>query len=368
MSETASNTKIIEISAKQFLLLLVTYVISTADVFLPAFVAQEAKEDSWISVIIGTIGALIIANIFITLGLRYPKKTIIQYASDIVGIPIGKIIGFSYAYYFIFVAWAVTRELEEIFVTAFNPDAPIILYGIVTVIVAAYAVMNGLEVIARINELLLPIGLIVLFGISLLNIPNVDLTNFLPVFYNGIIPSLKGGLFVQTWLIETVITLMLIPYIKEKEKARKYLNFAILILGGTLIVGASTIAVFGVSLTEKFLFPALEYVRYASLGPNIQNLDMGIMLVWITGIYIKIALSYFVGVLALTQVIGSRSYKRLMVPIGIIIIVFASASARMLIELIYSIKYILPFYFLVIALIIPSILLLISVIRKQKSS
>lgn len=46
--------------------------------FLP-FVIQESKEDSWIAVIVGTIGALIIINVFITLGLKYPNKTLAQY-------------------------------------------------------------------------------------------------------------------------------------------------------------------------------------------------------------------------------------------------------------------------------------------------
>ena len=65
-----------KISPYQLLLLLITMIISTADIFLPKFVAEEAMRDSWLSVIIGTIFSIIVANIFISLGKRFPNKTL----------------------------------------------------------------------------------------------------------------------------------------------------------------------------------------------------------------------------------------------------------------------------------------------------
>jgi spore germination protein KB len=356
----------VQISVRQFLMLSITYVISTADVFLPAFIAQESKEDSWIAVIVGTIAALIVVNIFITLGLKFPGKTIVQYSCDILGKPLGKVMGFLYAYFFLLISWAVARELEEIYVIAFNPESPILIYGIIAIIVCAYCLKHGLEVLARLNEILLPIGMIILAFIAVVNLPQVNFSNYLPVFYNGFIPSLRGGLLIQTWLSETVILLMLIPFIREKQKIRKYLNISIIILSFTLMTGVLTIGVFGATLTSKLLFPALEYVRYASLGPQIQNLDISIMIVWTSGIFVKIALSYYAGTLALSQLFGFKSYKSLLVPIGILIVVFASISSRMLVEMLHFLKYDIPIYFFVMSFVFPLLLLIVSIIRKNK--
>ncbi len=44
----------------------------------------------------------------------------------------------------------MSRELGEIFVIAFNPVSPLVVYIIVALTVAAYAVSEGLEVIARV--------------------------------------------------------------------------------------------------------------------------------------------------------------------------------------------------------------------------
>ncbi|MFZ5988485.1 MAG: GerAB/ArcD/ProY family transporter, partial [Bacillota bacterium] len=162
MSKTAAITDESaksKISSLQFMFLIITLVIATADVFLPAFVAQEAERDSWISAIIGTISSLVIVNIFIALALRHPDKTFIEYSCDILGKPLGKLCGFIFLYYVFMVTVMVTKQLGEIFVTSFNPEAPILIYIISVILVASYAVGKGIEVISRVNEILLPIGL-----------------------------------------------------------------------------------------------------------------------------------------------------------------------------------------------------------------
>ena len=367
LNELLADPKKIQISVKQYLMLMVTYIISTADVFLPSFVAQEAKEDSWLSVIFGTIGGLLIVNILVSLALKFPMKTLAEYACDILGKPVGKVIGFLYAWCFFIVTWTVVRELEEVFGAAFNSEAPILVYGIVVMIVATFAVFKGLEVIARINEILLPIGLVILALISIVNIPNININYLLPVMYNGIFPSLKGGLLILTWLIETIILLQLTPYIKEKEKVRKYSNIAVVSLGVALMIGVLTITVFGSELTGKLLFAALEFVRISSIGQYFQNLDIAIMVVWISGIFVKISLAYYLSVQTFSQVINSKSQRSLIIPIGLLILVFSAASAETLTDLTYFLKYILPFYFLVMALIIPGLLLIIVNIDKRIS-
>jgi len=70
-----------KISAFQLSLLSITAVIATADVFLPSYVAQEAQQDSWISVILGTASSMLIVMMFLALGLSFPDKTIIQYSA-----------------------------------------------------------------------------------------------------------------------------------------------------------------------------------------------------------------------------------------------------------------------------------------------
>ncbi|MFZ5967248.1 MAG: GerAB/ArcD/ProY family transporter [Bacillota bacterium] len=356
-----------KISAFQLTLLIITLVLATADVLLPAFVAQEAKQDSWISVIIGTVSALPIINLFLTLGLKYPDKTIVQYTCDILGKFFGKIVGFLYIYFFIFITSAVVRELEEIFVVSFNSDIPISLISIIIVLVAMYSLYGGLEVITRVNDVLLPLGIFVLLFVGFTNIPQMDLHHFLPVLYDGLIPPLKGGLLILTWLLKSIVLLQLIPFVKDKKRIRKNIFIGTIALGNGLLIGVFTIAIFG-PITEKLLFPALEYVRFARFGHYIENLDISIMLVWIGGIFINIAVYYYAAVLGLAQLFNLDSYKPMLTPVGVLIVCFSILIAKTLPEIIYFVHYIYPFYIFTIAFIIPALLLFVSMAKESQNS
>lgn len=63
-----------KISRKQMIFLLVTTVISTADVFLPSFVALAAKQDSWISVLISFVTSSIVFVVYYKLALLFKEE------------------------------------------------------------------------------------------------------------------------------------------------------------------------------------------------------------------------------------------------------------------------------------------------------
>lgn len=352
------------ISVLQLALLTVTAVIATADVFLPAFVAQESKADSWLAVIIGTALSLVVLNIALWLGLKFPDKTIIQYSRDILGNFLGSVVGLIILFYFLSLSWKVTRELGEIFVIAFNPDAPMIVYCVFVVLVSAYTVSNGLEVICRVNELILPVGGFVLLVIGILNIPNLDLKNFLPVLENGWYQPFKGAILIQSWIIEAFFILQLIPFVKEKDKIRKYSCISVMLLAFSLEMGVLTIGIFG-PLTGKLLFPALEYVRFVKLGTYIQNLDVFIMGVWITGIFVKITIFYYCSVLTASQIFKFKSYKTLVLPLGILIVTFSIVTSKTIMEFTKLLHYIFPFYSFSVTFFIPLLLLTVNFLKRQ---
>lgn len=368
----ASSSKIIQplekgrISALQFGLLGLTLVIATSDVFLPSFVAQEAQQDSWLSVIFGTVSSLVISILFILLAKRFPGKTLVEYSSEILGKVAGKVIAFCFILYMLIVAYAVLRELGDIFVTSFNPDAPLIIYSFITVLVAAYAVHNGLEVIARVNQLMIPFGLGILGLITLANIKETDLTNYLPILENGVIPPLKGAILIQAWLLELVIMLQFVPFVKDKKNIGKSFTLTIVVLGFSLLLGTLTITVFG-KLTSQLIYPALEYVRYASIGEYIKNLDITIMGVWIIGIFIKITIVYYGLVLGISQLFGFKSYKPMIVPVGLLIITLSVSASERLKGVFNFAHFTFPFFSFSIAFFIPLLLLTVSLIRKKKA-
>jgi len=139
-----------------------------------------------------------------------------------------------------------------------------------------------------------------------------------------------------------------------------------LAIGAGLGLGVLVIAVFG-QLTCNYVFPALQFVRYASLGEYFKNLDISILGVWVGGIFINITLSFYVTVHAFSQLMKLKSYKLTILPMGILVTVFAGFAPKTIIDIFKFSHYIFPILGLIVAVLIPSLLLIVSIIRGKKN-
>ncbi|MDO9573881.1 MAG: GerAB/ArcD/ProY family transporter, partial [Candidatus Contubernalis sp.] len=159
-----------KISIRQATLLMVTTVLATAILFLPAISTRQALQDAWISTIIATTNGVLIALLVVTLMRRFPAQTLIQYSEDIMGKFIGKIIGLGYIWFFLSTNAIIVREFGDFMVAAFMPRTPLLVFNAMIVILAIMAVKSGLEPLSRMNEWLFILNsfiLIIIIFISL---------------------------------------------------------------------------------------------------------------------------------------------------------------------------------------------------------
>jgi spore germination protein KB len=87
-----------KISPGQFTGILITTVLPTALLFLPAVAVGMAGRDAWMSEIIAGVFGIIVVFVSTMLGFRFPDKTIIQYSCDILRKYLGKLIGLAYLF------------------------------------------------------------------------------------------------------------------------------------------------------------------------------------------------------------------------------------------------------------------------------
>lgn len=350
------------ISNKQATFLIIT-ILSTTILFLPAMIYKEARQDAWISVILVTVFGVAAGFIIASLGTRFPRCTIIQYSGDIVGKPLGKVIGLIYVLFFIYINTFVIREIGELFNTNFMPETPISVFSIGIVFAAAYAIRSGLEVLARMSEIISPFVLVMLLLIVALVYPEIDAKLFFPVLEKGFIPVLKGAYPPALFFAETIIMVMLIPYLNRPSGAKGSITKAILIIGlFQLMIMATATGVLG-GLTADMKFPTLTMARYISLADLIERVEPLIMLIWIGGGFIKVGLFYYCGVLAAAQWLNLREYKALVLPIGVLLTVLSIILWENVEQLTHQIARVIPPYFLAIEVGIPLILLVLSILR-----
>ena len=86
----------------------------------------------------------------------YPKQTIIQISSHIIGWLPGKILGFLFLFFYIQVTGIILREYAEFIVNSFLINTPSIIIMASMVLLCAFLVYGGLEGLGRVAQLILP--------------------------------------------------------------------------------------------------------------------------------------------------------------------------------------------------------------------
>jgi len=213
-----------KISGSQELLLMLNFLLASAFIIIPSAVVNGAKQDGWMAIILATVTGIGIAMLYTTLGLRFPRQTLVQYAQLILGKIPGKTVGLLFMWFALHLGALVLRNFGDFMVVTLMPETPRIVFHMLIMFVIALALYGGLEVLCRFNQVLTPIVVISIIFIIILTftIKDFDLKNLLPVLEDGFIPVLKTSLIPITFPFgETVLFTMILPYINKPEEAKK---------------------------------------------------------------------------------------------------------------------------------------------------
>lgn len=282
------------ISQWQANLLAITLVISTADVFLPTFVATDAGKDAWISVLLSGLFMLFVLAIFMLLVKHFPDENfadiIKKYFTPVISIPLFII----WSIFLLMKTFLSIREIVEVLLHAFLSNTPFFVLIVSMLFVSGYAVKKGLQTLAKTNDFLLIIGIAVLFFVISMLFQKADFKEYLPILEDGIKPVLKGVFPIFIWTSDIILLLCVaFPYIENKEKAGR--NFAGIVIFLTLALESGTlaIAIFGIRPTQALVFAALEMIRTIEIVHFIERIEGILILVWIGGVFVKIAFLYY---------------------------------------------------------------------------
>ncbi len=354
------------ISGGQALMLNITMIIATTLISAPTIVANHARQDAWLAMLLATLLALPIAWITAKLGTLFPTKTLVEYTEDILGKWPGKLLSLLYLLWFINICSVMIREYGNFIVDAFMMETPLMIVNILGTALAAYTVKKGLEVLARVNQIFLPLIIVSILLVFLLALPEMKLERFLPVFEAHWVDIFRGAMAPLTWMGEISTFAMLIPFLVQPGQARHTTVITILLVGlfFTLLVVAS-VATFG-PIIDNMIYPVLSTTRVVNIAQFIERPEPLIMAIWITGGLLKISIFYYVIVLGCAQWLTLKDYRPLVLPVGVILVALSSIVARNILELVHFIAYVWPPYaLLTFEFGIPLTLLVIALVRKQ---
>lgn len=323
-----------KISLRQLKRLMVLELFSVSGIIVPRIAAVASGRDGAISIIIATLYAFLYAFIIILL-TRGMKGDYFHYAKNQVGSILTIVIGLLYMLKFFLCSVFAARLFSEVIKETLLEDTDNRIIILLLILMAAYGASKGLEVRARIAEILYFIVVIPFFIFLILGLYKVDYTNLMPILTEKTGTILYGGY--EVFLTFSVIELLLfvVPFIKYTQKDKKegkklssYVGSALAIVGIlNLLFFIVSLGILGEKGTKQTLWSMVYMIQVVKFpGGFIQRQDAIILSIWMLSIFILLS-----GFLFYIGVIGKRIFR---VPSGnyllipFIIFIFGAAATE----------------------------------------
>lgn len=287
----------------------------------------EAKQDAWIVILLALLIGIIFIWIYTELQNAFPDKNYVEIATTI----LGNKLGVPYVFLNIFgYLWHCARNLREfgelIIITAL-PEVKLWIINSIFVLVSLYALMKGVEVLARASEVVIPIMVVFIIGLYILVYLSRDIepSNLAPVLGDGIGPIIKTLPEVVVFPFgEMFVFLMYWNYAGEKRIVRSTAIKAIILSGILLCLTVMMdISVLGAKYTSLATIPLLETVRVVNIGNIITNIDSIAIIIIFLGGFFKMSIYLNAIVSAFTTLFKVNNYKLVLVSITAILLWFS---------------------------------------------
>lgn len=363
------------VTPSQSTALIASTVIGAGVLTLPRSASATAHQSAWITTMCSGIIVALIIWIVTKLGLRFPGKTFIEYMGAIFGIKrsstIGKWVTLPISLYFIFmwfiiVAFSV-RMFAEAIVDAVLPQTPLEVIIATLLIATFFFIIVELEVIARFNELVLPLVLIPIGFITILSFQNFKLVNVLPMFSFHLKTFLEG-IMTQMFAYQGFsIILLFMAYTQRKNNVITSIE-GIAIPGMIyVLITFSAIGVFGYEELQHLTWPTLDLVKATNFSQFIfQRIEAGFVAVWVVAVFTTVGNLLYAVCFSLAQILPTKKEDRFRKWIGACIlplVYWVSLRPDSEYDVFHWMNYL--GYFGLIAFTIPIILYLIAVITKK---
>ncbi len=358
-----------KISVRQFTILVMMFTIGSSILLVPSALSVHAKQDAWLSAIVGTLAGLLIIALLNAIVRRYPDLTFTECIEKLLGRWIGKCFSLLYVIYAFLLSVVLLRYIGDFITTQMMPETPIESILILFLIVVIIAVNLGIETLARAAELFFPWIILLLVLIIVFVMPQINFKFIQPVLANGIRPIVHGSLpLIGIPFMELVLLLMITPRIKTPDKV----GGAFLLGGaiGSAILIAFTlmsILVLGPFLSAMHIYPSFTLTKKINIGDFFQRIEAILAVVWFLTIFFKLTLTYYALAEGLARLLGLSSHRRMLGPLGIICFIYALIIYP---NVMYGIKFAGSYWTLfatTYGLLLPLLLLIVSFFRKGRS-
>lgn len=199
--------------------ILIGIMVGVSAVSLPNSVTDTAKQDGWISVVIGAVYPLYVAFLAIYVSGKVPKENILILSKKYLGKVIGNILNFFFLLSFWVYLPSIISGVGIVMRTYAIPLlSPFKIYSVLMLVVV-YASSKGLKVLGKISSFSFLILLAILIP-SVITLKYGSYLNISPVFGSGLVNILKASKESAYHYSCIEIIFLIYPFINDSSKIK----------------------------------------------------------------------------------------------------------------------------------------------------
>ena len=354
-----------EVGAKEIMFAVPSMVIGIGILFLPRSLANETNfYDGAVSLLIGGFLAVFFTWVNAKLASKFPGKPLFSFVPLLVPKPVVFVLKMILTVHAMILAAYEVRMIAEIAKQYLFDQTPVEVLSVLFLLVVVYAVSGSRVGILRLNILFLPIIYCVALAISFLNIAYFDYHNLFPVLttdWNGYVAGIKQSFFSMQGFAILLFYIALMNKPKEAPKAAvKGMGMVILLY---LVLFTTCIGVFSNDSTSTMVFPTIELAKEIQVpGGFFERFESLFFTIWIMAIFNTAAMSLDMTVISLRSMFKKLKKKNAIIIISPMVYLICMYP-QSFIEIMGFGK-IISYSGVLVAIILPSILLIIAKIRR----
>lgn len=353
------------ISDKQAISMVFIFIVGTAMIY---GAARPAKENAWISVILGTLISIPFQLMYARLLSHFHNSNFFQFLDIIFGKILGEFFAVLFIWNAIYLAALLFKGVVNFIYIANLNDTPEIVCLSLIVIVCILTLKEGIRPFAKLCELFTIIVFIVLVTLLPFGTPLINLDNIVPVMYDGIKPVMQGTIYALGFpFTQNIIFLMFFDCLKNKNSSYKVFIKGVLL--GALLLSITTftqISILGKNDFSNSYFPAYMNLRRLAIGEFFQRIDIAVILVFMIVGFGKITSTLFAAVKGISYLFNVKDYRSIAAPVTFLTSILGYLAYTDTMDQIAFLKDVYVPYAIIIQIVLTSIIFIASEIRIRK--
>ena len=356
------------ISVGQLAILYVSYMVGSSMINVPNPTIHFAGNMAWLSLAVSTLAGMLLLVPALYLFRCYPDDVYTVCLNRVFGKWIAGAITVPFLLLLLLMVSYIVTDIGKFFTNTMMVETPMYVFNALTVVIAAYAVRAGIEVMARMFFPLMGSMLLAVGVIFLLAIPLARPETLLPLFPEGIRPVLRGAYFSFGFPFgELVLFSVILPFVRKENRrhAGKWL-YAMTALCGFLLLAVILITEMTLGpLAGERRFSLYAVGRLIKIGNFMIGLEAIVGIALIAGSFMKAAIALYILNYSASRFFNLDDDKLMLPAIALIAFLLSETMFRSEAEFNYAVTVVWPLVVMIVGILPLVLAALVTLVKRS---